>query len=113
MVTKPLGRPVSKITPDFFVRIPSRTMKAIAAKKNKGYTWQEIADKLGGIVDEGYSQIYIYRVTKGELRETAEMRRALGLEKPYPKYFKCRQDNLDQIEKQLEKYVPGKFKRIE
>lgn len=81
-------------------------MKALAAKKNMGFTWQELADHLGDMADCEYSPIFIYRVAKGELDDTPAIRRALGIQKPSPKYKKILPENLEQVKKQIAKYMP-------
>lgn len=69
---------------------PSDTMKALAAKKNKGMTWQEIADELG----DGITAAMVWKVTKG-LCESSKIDRALGFGRQYPPTLKIRKDDLD------------------
>jgi hypothetical protein len=107
------GRPVTLIRGSFLESEPNDAQVLLILEKNSkgGKAWQTIADELAEVEGVQFSGAYIYRVAKGEIRPSAAIKRALGLEKPYPSYFKCRQDDIEQVAKQLGKYWPGEFIR--
>lgn len=109
------GRPPTLLTGGFLTSDPDRPQTLIILKKNEngGRSWQSIANEINEKENTSYSGSYIRLVARGEIKASPAIRRAFGLESPYPKYKKILPENLDQVEKQLNKYCPGKFTRNE